>query len=137
MNDKDLNKDTIYEEGPDSPAAEWIDASGSGRDENADPGTDSIADTSIADPSVSDPSASDTSAADTAIAANDDTGTEDLIDSVGNTDGEKRPDGKRKAKGRKKKKNHTGKTGPVRRNWFVKFLLCCCSFFLVFGIINH
>ena len=141
MNDKDLNKDTIYEEGPDSPAAEWIDASGSGRDENADPGKDSIADssiadTSIADPSVSDPSASDTSAADTAIAANDDTGTEDLIDSVGNTDGEKRPDGKRKAKGRKKKKNHTGKTGPVRRNWFVKFLLCCLSFFLVFGIIN-
>jgi hypothetical protein len=38
MNDKELNKDTIYEEISDSSATEWIDASGSGTDENADPG---------------------------------------------------------------------------------------------------
>ena len=25
---------------------------------------------------------------------------------------------------------------PVRRNWFARFLLCCVSFFAVFGIVN-
>ena len=147
MNDQDLNKDTIYDEVSDSSAVDWIDASGSGRDENTDSGKDSSADTGIAatddrgteDTGTADRGAEDTGAADTGsedVIDAVDTGSEDVVDAVENADGEKEPDKKRKAKTGRRKKDRSGNAGPVRRNWFVKFLLCCLSFFLVFGIIN-
>lgn len=147
MNDQDLNKDTIYDEVSDSSAVDWIDASGSGRDENTDSGKDSSADTGIAatddrgteDTGTADRGAEDTGAADTGsedVIDAVDTGSEDVVDAVENADGEKEPDKKKKAKTGRRKKDRSGNAGPVRRNWFVKFLLCCLSFFLVFGIIN-